>query len=383
MIQVLDKTFETFITREELAKEVKSLATQLNEDYKNEEVVFIAVLNGSFMFASDLMKEVDLVSEITFIKMSSYHGTESTGRVDELIGLNNDLSGKHVVIVEDIIDSGLTMNKIISLLEMEDPKSVKICSLLYKPEAFKGEHKPDYIGFSIPNAFVVGYGLDYDEKGRNLDAIYQIREEGGTAFDKAELENKDKMLNVVLFGPPGAGKGTQSQRLVEKYGLIHLSTGDIFRKNIKGETKLGVLAKSYMDKGQLVPDEVTINLLKSEVLKHENPKGFIFDGFPRTNTQAEALDEFLAGIDSSIAQMISLDVEEGELKKRLANRAKESGRVDDANPEVIQKRINVYRAETAPVKEFYASQNKWMKIDGLGSIEDITNRLFKAIDSLK
>ena len=377
MIKVLDKTFEVFITKEEIEKEVASLAAELNADYKGEEVIFIAVLNGSFMFASDLMKKVDLVSEMTFIKMSSYHGTESTGRVDELIGLNNNLKGKHVVIVEDIIDSGITIDKIISLLEMEDPKSVKTCSLLYKPEAFKGQHKPHYIGFSIPNAFVVGYGLDYDEKGRNLDAIYQIR------TDNNKEDNKSSMLNIVLFGPPGAGKGTQSLKLIEKYGLIHLSTGDVFRANIKGETELGVLAKSYMDKGQLVPDEVTINLLKSEVMKYENPKGFIFDGFPRTNAQANALDHFLEDIDAEISQMISLDVEEEELRQRLAKRAKDSGRVDDANPEVIQNRINVYRAETAPVKDHYAKQDKWMKIDGQGSIEEITTRLFSAVDLLK
>tara|TARA_B110000503_G_scaffold18918_1_gene28043 strand:- start:97 stop:627 length:531 start_codon:yes stop_codon:yes gene_type:complete len=176
MIQVLDKTFEVFITKEELAKEVNALGSLLNEDYKGEEVIFIAVLNGSFMFASDLMKTIKLVSEISFIKMSSYHGTESSGRVDELIGLKNDLKNKHVVILEDIIDSGITIDKIISLLEMEQPKSVKVCSLLYKPSAFKGKRKPDYVGFSISNAFVVGYGLDYDEKGRNLDAIYQIKE---------------------------------------------------------------------------------------------------------------------------------------------------------------------------------------------------------------
>jgi len=190
------------------------------------------------------------------------------------------------------------------------------------------------------------------------------------------------MLNLVLFGPPGAGKGTQSERLVGKYGLIHLSTGDVFRANIKEETELGVLAKSYMDKGQLVPDEVTINMLKSEVLKHDNPKGFIFDGFPRTNAQANALDHFLEEINSSISQMISLDVEESELKVRLANRAKESGRVDDADPEVIQNRINVYRAETAPVKDYYEKQGKWTKINGLGSIDEITERLFTAIDNL-
>ena len=176
MIQVLDKTFEVFIEREEIQKEVDSLATQINLDFQNEDVVFIAVLNGSFMFASDMMKSVTLPSEISFIKMSSYQGTESTGRVDELIGLNNDLKGKTVVILEDIVDTGITIDKIISLLSSEDPKAVKVCTLLYKPEAFKGNHKPEYVGFSIPNAFVVGYGLDYNEKGRNLDAIYQIKE---------------------------------------------------------------------------------------------------------------------------------------------------------------------------------------------------------------
>ena len=190
------------------------------------------------------------------------------------------------------------------------------------------------------------------------------------------------MLNIVLFGPPGAGKGTQSEKLIEKYGLVHLSTGDIFRANMKGETELGILAKSFIDKGQLVPDEVTISMLKAEVLRHENPNGFIFDGFPRTNAQAKALDEFLNEINTSITSMISLDVEEEELKERLANRAKDSGRVDDADPDVIQNRIDVYKKETAPVKEFYLAQDKWIKIDGLGSIEDITARLFEAVDSL-
>lgn len=190
------------------------------------------------------------------------------------------------------------------------------------------------------------------------------------------------MLNIVLFGPPGAGKGTQSERIIEKYGLVHLSTGDIFRANIKGETELGVLAKSYIDKGQLVPDEVTINMLKAEVMKQEDPKGFIFDGFPRTNAQAAALDSLLEAIDTSITAMISLDVEEEELKSRLANRAKTSGRPDDADPKVIQNRIDVYRKETAPVKDYYAAQDKWVKINGQGTIDEITERLFNAIDSL-
>ncbi len=176
VIQVLDKTFEVFIERDRIAKEVSALADQINRDYEGKDVIFIAVLNGSFMFASDLMKKITLPAEISFVKVSSYHGTETTGRVDELIGLNSQLKGKDVIILEDIIDTGITIDKIWSLLEDQSPDSVKICTLLYKPEAFRGEHQPDYVGFEIPNAFVVGYGLDYDEKGRNLDAIYQIRQ---------------------------------------------------------------------------------------------------------------------------------------------------------------------------------------------------------------
>jgi adenylate kinase len=191
------------------------------------------------------------------------------------------------------------------------------------------------------------------------------------------------MLNLVLFGPPGAGKGTQSQKLIEKYGLIHLSTGDIFRANIGGGTELGKLAKSYIDKGQLVPDEVTINMLNSEVEKHDNPKGFIFDGFPRTQPQAEALDELMQSKNTNISAMIALDVSEDELKSRLKKRAIDSGRTDDADPKVIANRIEVYKNETAPVKKYYEAQDKFYAINGLGSIDEITERLFNTVDSLK
>lgn len=176
MIQVLDKSFEIFITRDEIDREIQSLGTRINADYKGKDVVFLAVLNGAFMFASDLMKTLDLDCEISFVKMSSYQGVNTTGKVEELIGLNTNVEGKEVVIIEDIVDTGNTIDKIISLLEDKATSSIKVCTLLYKPDAFIGVTRPDYVGFTIPNAFVVGYGLDYDEKGRNLDAIYQIRD---------------------------------------------------------------------------------------------------------------------------------------------------------------------------------------------------------------
>ncbi|MFM1998162.1 MAG: hypothetical protein RL204_109 [Bacteroidota bacterium] len=189
------------------------------------------------------------------------------------------------------------------------------------------------------------------------------------------------MLNIVLFGPPGAGKGTQSENLIARYQLVHLSTGDIFRYNIKGETELGKLAKSFMDKGELVPDSVTISMLESEVNKHSDAKGFIFDGFPRTGAQADALDNFLSSKNTSITCMLALEVNEDELKARLLNRAKSSGRPDDADPAVIQNRINVYNRETAPVAEYYKAQGKYRGIDGIGTIEEISERLYQAIET--
>ena len=190
-------------------------------------------------------------------------------------------------------------------------------------------------------------------------------------------------LNLILFGPPGAGKGTQSEYLIQKYSLVHLSTGDIFRANIKGETELGKEAKAFMDRGELVPDSLTIALLESEVNKNPESKGFIFDGFPRTQAQAEALDMFLQGKGASITCLVALEVEEGELKQRLLKRGETSGRADDVNPEIIQNRINVYNRETTPVADHYRKQNKYKGINGIGTIEEIAERLCSAIDEAR
>ena len=188
------------------------------------------------------------------------------------------------------------------------------------------------------------------------------------------------MLNIVLFGPPGAGKGTQAAKLVEKYKLTHLSTGDVFRYNIKNETELGTLAKSYMDKGNLVPDEVTIKMLESEVDKVENPVGFIFDGFPRTNPQADALQVFLEGKGTEVKLMLALDVEEDELVKRLIARGADSGRADDQDESIVRNRIKVYNDQTAVVADYYSAKGKFEKINGVGSIDDIFENICQVID---
>jgi adenylate kinase len=187
------------------------------------------------------------------------------------------------------------------------------------------------------------------------------------------------MLNIVLFGPPGAGKGTQSVKLVEKFNLVHLSTGDVFRYNIKNETPLGQLAKSYMDKGNLVPDEVTINMMKAELEKQPQAKGFIFDGFPRTTTQAVALDNMLTEKGTTVSLMLALHVDEEELVKRLLLRGKDSGRADDTDEKIIRNRIDVYNEQTAVAAEFYNAQGKYHQINGVGDIDEIFARLCSVI----
>ena len=188
-------------------------------------------------------------------------------------------------------------------------------------------------------------------------------------------------MNIVLFGPPGAGKGTQAEKLVEHFDFIQLSTGDIFRRNMKAKNELGILAASYIDKGELVPDEVTIKMLEEEANKHPNAKGIIFDGFPRTIEQAKALDRFLADqYNMKVDKMLSLEVDDDELIKRLVERGKTSGRSDDADQAIIRNRIVEYNKKTAPLKEYYLNQEKCFEIKGVGSIDEIFQRLAAEVE---
>lgn len=190
------------------------------------------------------------------------------------------------------------------------------------------------------------------------------------------------MTNLILFGPPGSGKGTQAAKLVEKYALLHISTGDLFRYEMGNDTELGQLAKSYIAKGELVPDEVTIGMLKNKVNANPDVSGYIFDGFPRTIAQAKALDAFLNEKEDEITALIALDVDDEEIVGRLLNRGKTSGRADDNDESIIRNRIEVYNNETSPVFDFYDEADKAFKVEGIGSIEEIYGRLTQTIDGL-
>jgi len=189
------------------------------------------------------------------------------------------------------------------------------------------------------------------------------------------------MLNLILFGPPGSGKGTQAAKLVEKYNLLHISTGDLFRYEMKNDTELGLLAKKYMAEGNLVPDEVTIGMLKNKVNANPDVAGYILDGFPRNVVQAKALDEFLAEKGEEVTQLIALDVKDEEIISRILSRAVTSGRADDADETIVRSRIDVYKNETSPVFDYYAMFDKALMVNGMGSIDEIYGRLCKALDN--
>ena len=370
LIKLHDLYFKPFISKDKVTTIVKKLAKEVKAGLPKDEVpIFIGILNGCFLFAADFIREFEGDCEVSFVKLASYQGTTSTEKVKHLVGINEDLTDRTVVILEDIIDTGNTLQEIYNIFRNKNLKQLKIATLFFKPDVFKKELHIDYIGYSIEDKFIVGYGLDYNNLGRNYPEIYQ-------------LTTPPKMKNIVLFGPPGAGKGTQATLLKEKYNLIHISTGDVFRYNIKNKTELGLLAKTFMDEGDLVPDKVTINMLKAEVDKNTDANGFIFDGFPRTESQAKVLDTFLAEKGEQINGMVALEVPENLLVERLLERGKTSGRTDDTDESKIRNRFNEYNTKTAILKDYYANQNKYFGVNGVGSIDKITERLATVFDTL-
>lgn len=368
VIKLHDEYFKPFLSEEQILAAVKDLAVKIAVDYKDQTPIFVGVLNGAFMFVSDFLKAYPYPCEVSFVKMSSYGGLTSTGIVQTLLDVSEDIEGRSVIILEDIIDTGRTLQELIHMFSNINVKEFKIASLFYKSEIYNGEYKIDYVGIEIPDKFIVGYGLDYNELGRNLREVYEL--------------NQKHMINLVLFGKPGAGKGTQAEFLKEKYNLKHISTGDLFRYNMKNDTDLGKLAKSYIDKGDLVPDEVTIKMLEDAVDKNPDASGFIFDGFPRTTAQAEALDKFLTTKNMKIDATIALEANDEILIQRLLERGKVSGRTDDQDESKIRNRFDEYNQKTAPLKDFYEAQGKFHSVNGIGAIDEITMRLGKVIEEL-
>jgi adenylate kinase len=372
VVKIKDKTFRTSIPEKEIKERIQAVADRINHDMADKNPLFLAVLNGAFVFAADLMRMITIPCEISFVKLASYQGTTSTGKITEVMGINEDLTDRTVVIIEDIVDTGLTMKRMIESLGTRHPASVHICSLLVKPEKLQVDLNIEYAVMEIPNDFIVGYGLDYDQQGRNLPDIYTLVNE----------DNLKNMKNIVIFGAPGSGKGTQSDLLIEKYGLGHISTGDVLRSEIKKGTELGKTAASYIDKGQLIPDALMVDILASvyDSFGTDHP-GVIFDGFPRTIPQAEALKKMLEERGHRIAAMIELDVPEEELMTRLIKRGQESGRSDD-NAETIKKRLDVYHNQTSPLIEWYEKEGIRHHINGLGALDRIAGDIQQVIDQL-
>ena len=373
-VRIRDKVFVPLISEQEIQESVKKVADEINSKYIGKKPLFIGVLNGCFFFASDLMRNLDIECEISFVKLASYQGFYSEGNVRQLLGLDQSVHNRHVIIVEDIVDTGKTIEVIMELLENMGAESISIATLLMKKDNYKKNIKIDYVALEVPNDFVVGYGLDYDGLGRNLNELYILSKEN-------TLKMENEMLNIVLFGPPGAGKGTQAERLKKNYNLVHLSTGDLLREQKDEGTELGIQAHEYMSKGELVPDEVVIGMIRNKLEQHKDAHGFIFDGFPRTTDQAKALDELLNSYDTEIDMMLALEVDDEELVGRIIQRGVSSGRDDDKNESVIYNRIITYNKKTAPLKEFYSKQNKFYSIDGVGSIDKIFDRLCEKINS--
>ena len=372
-VKVLDKEFSLYIPQEKIENAIQAVADQVNIDLADKNPLFLVVLNGAFMFASELFKRLTIPCEISFVKLSSYAGTETTNVVRELIGLDHSLDGRHVVVVEDIVDTGHTMRYTLQKLRDLKAVDVRIATLFFKPANFQYDYPIDYKGMDIGNEFIVGYGLDYDQQGRNLPDIYKV-------IDNTK-NTTSAMRNIILFGPPGAGKGTQSQFLREKYQLTYISTGEILREEIAAETELGLQVKGIISQGGLVSDEIVAAIIEKKLSENLSSPGFLFDGYPRTVKQAEILDEMMQKYGIALSGVLSLEVPENLLIERMLERGKISGRADD-NIDSIKHRFVEYEAKTKPVLDYYQGSGKLYAVNGVGEIPQIFKNLCEVIDTL-
>ena len=373
-ILVKDRYFVPYIPYERLEKAIDDVAERINQDFKHFEgtPIILCVLNGSILFTGELMKRLNFPCEFSSIRLSSYEGTLSTGVTRKVLGLTSSIKGRTVLVVEDIVDTGKTITDLHALLLDAGAADVKICTMLLKPEVYKKDLKLDYVAMEIENRFIVGFGLDYDQLGRNYKDIYILD------------DTKPKtMKHFLIFGPPGAGKGTQAARLIERFGLRHVSTGDLLRREIATGTPLGLKAKTLIDKGELVPDEVVEGMIASELDAHTDVKGFIFDGFPRTTAQAEHLDAMLAERGKQVDAVLSLMIPDQTVFERIRHRAEVENRVDDTKPEVIQNRIDTYHAKTEPVIAYYKGKGVYREIDGLGTIDEVFDKICAVMEEYK
>lgn len=370
-IKLHDKYFKPFISNAEMEGIIDRLADRMNTDFKDcEDVpIFLCVLNGAIMFTAAMMKRLNFDAELVSIKLSSYQGTSSTGTVLIPIGLTAPVEGRRVVIFEDIVDTGNTIVALKEMLLSKGAVEVRICTMLMKPEVYQKDTVLDYVGKEIPNAFIVGYGLDYDELGRNLPDIYVLDE-----------QTQNNMKYYILFGPPGAGKGTQATAMVEKYNLHHISTGALLRKEIAAGTELGLKAKSLIEAGALVPDEVVEGMIESEFKTVTGVDGFLLDGFPRTIAQAEALDAILARNGEKVTSIVSIMIPDEMIIERISHRAAIEGRADDADVSIIKNRIDTYHNQTEPLIDYYKKAGSYNEIDGVGTIEEVRDRIFGLVD---
>lgn len=370
-IKLHDKYFKPFISNAEMEGIIDRLADRMNADFKDSDDVpiFLCVLNGAIMFTAAMMKRLNFNAELVSIKLSSYQGTSSTGTVLIPIGLTAPVEGRRVVIFEDIVDTGNTIVALKEMLLSKGAVEVRICTMLMKPEVYQKDTVLDYVGKEIPNAFIVGYGLDYDELGRNLPDIYVLDE-----------QTQNNMKYYILFGPPGAGKGTQATAMVEKYNLHHISTGALLRKEIAAGTELGLKAKSLIEAGALVPDEVVEGMIESEFKTVTGVDGFLLDGFPRTIAQAEALDAILARNGEKVTSIVSIMIPDEMIIERISHRAAIEGRADDADVSIIKNRIDTYHNQTEPLIDYYKKAGSYNEIDGVGTIEEVRDRIFGLVD---